>query len=185
MEYYQTKPLLQANHPNVQRAVRNHQYYETDKCRWSFLSKTILLICILLFFVSLLFVGYLCPDRVCALSSGSLSESRYETWSKFSLKNVIKDNMARSIGSLASHPLRQPFQSASFSKLSFDEIMQDPSFVFDIKGDDVMVFLHIQKTGMLPFKRPFDGILIIVLRYCRWYIVWSTSCKESGSGVSL
>jgi mRNA-degrading endonuclease HigB of HigAB toxin-antitoxin module len=31
--------------------------------------------------------------------------------------------------------------------LSFDDMLSDDAFVFDIKGNDVIVFLHIQKTG--------------------------------------
>lgn len=112
------------------------------------MTRSLVLACLLclvfLLLVSLLAMGYLCPDSVCALSSGSLSQSRYQTWSKLAAKHAARDNMGKEL-SFVNGMAANPF--ASRSKLSFDEMQRDESFVFDIKGDDVMVFLHIQKTG--------------------------------------
>jgi len=91
----------------------------------------------ILVFMSLLIVGYLCPEHVCALNSWSSPDSRYH---RRSLNHVIKDNLGMSL-SQSSHPLNH-------LKLSFDDMLLDDAFVFDIKGNDVIVFLHIQKTGM-------------------------------------
>ncbi|GIY73002.1 heparan-sulfate 6-O-sulfotransferase 3-B [Caerostris darwini] len=39
------------------------------------------------------------------------------------------------------------------NKLSFEDMVKEPDFEFDIKDSDVVVFLHIQKTGGTSFGR--------------------------------
>jgi hypothetical protein len=97
-------------------------------------NKSFVIIVIVLVFMSLLIISYLCPSHVCSLNSWSSPDSHF---SQRSLNHVIKDNLGMS---LSSHPLNH-------MKLSFDDMLSDDAFVFDIKGNDVIVFLHIQKTG--------------------------------------
>jgi len=97
-------------------------------------NKSFVIIFIVLVFMSLLIISYLCPSHVCSLNSWSSPDSHFN---QRSLNHVIKDNLGMS---LSSHPLNH-------MKLSFDDVLSDNAFVFDIKGNDVIVFLHIQKTG--------------------------------------
>ena len=46
------------------------------------------------------------------------------------------------------------------NKLSFDQIASDPTFTFNIKDRDIIVFLHIQKTGEHLQHEIIDKILI-------------------------
>ncbi|XP_015782998.1 heparan-sulfate 6-O-sulfotransferase 2 [Tetranychus urticae] len=125
------------------------------------------IVCFLLFIISLLIIGYLCPDNVCSLTNWSFSESRYKLWTRYSLRHIpnhigkslmymeSKGNEFESIESIRSmrttHRIVNP--SKKLNTMSFDQIVKDPNFMFDIKGDDVMVFLHMQKTGGTSFGR--------------------------------
>lgn len=86
-------------------------------------TRSIFLLCVALLCMSLLLTSYLCPDQVCGRSSRSLSYAH-------------------------SSPLTLQDTRAPARKLSFDQITSDNSFTFNIKDRDVIVFLHIQKTGM-------------------------------------
>lgn len=94
-------------------------------------------LCFALFAVSLFLSAYLCPDHVCGHSSG-WDTGRYP---RLSLKHVIHDSVGRSLNSMSSIPFE------GHGKLSFSDLLNRRSFTFDIKRDDVIVFLHIQKTG--------------------------------------
>ncbi|XP_053212359.1 heparan-sulfate 6-O-sulfotransferase 2-like [Panonychus citri] len=137
------------------------------------------ILCFLLFSISLLIIGYLCPDNVCSLSNWSFSESRYKLWTKYSYKHIPNHvgkslmymesgkidpggggitgfSTSETIESIESMKLMRPSHRAinpskKLNTMSFDQIIKDPNFMFDIKGDDVMVFLHMQKTGGTSF----------------------------------
>ena len=98
--------------------------------------KSFAIIVLLLVFMSFLLISYLCPDGICAINSWSTPEPYFR---RRLINSVIKDNLGQSL-SESSHPL-------SHYKLSFDDMINTKEFVFDIKGNDVIVFLHIQKTG--------------------------------------
>ncbi|KAI1305886.1 Heparan-sulfate 6-O-sulfotransferase 2 [Halotydeus destructor] len=77
------------------------------------------------------------------------------------IRPMVANNMGHRLKTLNSIALSGgqvlPFQS-SFSEsnneeISFDEMRKDDSFFFDIRGNDVIVFLHIQKTGGTSFGR--------------------------------
>nr|CAH7724330.1 unnamed protein product [Callosobruchus chinensis] len=72
-------------------------------------------------------LGYYCPDKVCALSP--TQTLRMET-------NIGK-------------PLRRVSSKAG---LSYDDMLND-DFSFDMDSHDVMVFLHMQKTGGTSFGK--------------------------------
>ena len=96
------------------------------------------MIVLILVFISFILIAYLCPDGLCAINSWSLPEQHFR---RRTVNSIIKDNLGQSL-SESSHPLNH-------YKLSFDDMINAKEFVFDIKGNDVMVFLHIQKTGIL------------------------------------
>ena len=77
--------------------------------------------------VGVVYVGYFCPDHVCALSSGSPTP-QYKTPLEAYLKGEV---------------LHQDFPESSLNR----------DYDFDIEGEDVLVFLHIQKTGGTTFGR--------------------------------
>lgn len=115
--------------------------------------KSLLAICVIVTVLGFVFVGYLCPERVCAFNGLTYSQDRYQSWSKLNLKHITSDNMGKPV-SFLSHPLDSLGSGNvdSRNKLSFDDMVKE-DFEFDIKGSDVMVFLHIQKTGGTAFGR--------------------------------
>lgn len=114
--------------------------------------KYVLILCVIVTVLGIITFGYVCSDQVCAFNNWTYSQKRYDSWSKFSLKNVV-DNMGKPL-SFLSHPLLSKSDSMrSRIKLSFDDMIKEPDFQFDIKGSDVIVFLHIQKTGGTVFGK--------------------------------
>ncbi|KAG0426418.1 hypothetical protein HPB47_026485 [Ixodes persulcatus] len=97
--------------------------------------KAVLLALALLTLIFLLAIGYLCPQSVC--SAGKLGLAGRGS----------RDSMGGPLSFLS-----QPLRSDRRNKLSFDDMLGD-DFEFDMKGSDVMVFLHIQKTGGTVFGR--------------------------------
>lgn len=85
--------------------------------------------------VFLLAVAYLCPQSVC--SAGKMSPAGRGS----------RESMGGPLSFLS-----QPLRPDRRNKLSFDDMLGD-DFEFDMKGSDVMVFLHIQKTGGTVFGR--------------------------------
>lgn len=104
--------------------------------------KTVLGVCILITLLGFLVVGYWCPQGVC-VSPKPFPRIRTR------MKHVAADSMGEPL-SFLSHPLHGGSQFRS--RLSFDDMLRD-DFEFDMKGSDVMVFLHIQKTGGTVFGR--------------------------------
>ena len=89
-----------------------------------------LIFCTVVF--SIVYFGVFCPDEICALSSGdptpkynklTLDEYGYET----KYKHIVP---------------------TAFTE---DALRRD--YDFDIEGEEVLVFLHIQKTGGTTFGR--------------------------------
>ncbi|XP_031786690.1 heparan-sulfate 6-O-sulfotransferase 2 isoform X2 [Nasonia vitripennis] len=91
-------------------------------------------ICLLLALAGMLYLGYFCPDHVCALSSRD-----------------PKETTRLSEPLLSVHPAFK-LQSIQGS-LGYDDIFLNDTFQFDINAHDVMVFLHIQKTGGTLFGK--------------------------------
>nr|CAD7427347.1 unnamed protein product [Timema monikensis] len=101
-----------------------------------------ILICILLAVSGIVYFGYFCPDQVCALTS------RDVTWSDWTFRLPIHDNLGRPLA-LHSDPISNKIVSPG---MSYDEVLNE-NFQFDMNAHDVMVFLHIQKTGGTSFGR--------------------------------
>lgn len=89
-------------------------------------TKSVFLLCLALLCMSLFLTSYLCPDQVCGRSARSLRLVHSNPWTSKEITNSITQGA---------------------NKLSFDQIFSDPTFTFSIKDKDVIVFLHIQKTG--------------------------------------
>lgn len=115
----------------------NNRKSRCEGIRWNCVIKTAITLCLGLFILVVLVIGYLCPEGICTLKQWSISESRHHSWDKLNLRHV-NDNSASVTLSHSIHPILH-------NKLSFDDMFNDDSF--DIEGNDVMVFLHMQKTG--------------------------------------
>ncbi|KAG5896819.1 hypothetical protein JTB14_032061 [Gonioctena quinquepunctata] len=87
--------------------------------------RQICLFCLALCVFGILGFGYFCPDKVCALSS---KEAIF-----------IEDNLGK------------PHINSKVG-LSYDDMLND-DFTFDMDSHDVMVFLHMQKTGGTSFGK--------------------------------
>ena len=88
---------------------------------------------VLIGLISFLYFGIFCPDHVCALSSGSPTPPYRPSSVQGYLNLNPEDN-------------RIPH-------LDFEDSSLDRDYDFDIEGEDVLVFLHIQKTGGTTFGR--------------------------------
>ena len=106
-------------------------------------TKSVFLLCLLFIAMSLFLTTYLCPGTVCSLPNHSFNEIRIEK-----LRDITDGKKG--------HPLSAQEltwnTSTSSLILSFDQVLNDKSFVFDIDANDVLVFLHIQKTGLYNFS---------------------------------
>uniref|UniRef100_A0A2P2I9S0 Heparan-sulfate 6-O-sulfotransferase n=1 Tax=Hirondellea gigas TaxID=1518452 RepID=A0A2P2I9S0_9CRUS len=94
--------------------------------------------------LGVLYFGYYCPESVCALTAAH--DKPKFTWQK---TIPVMDHMLLGMDQLGK-PLSESRRSESNPSYS-DVVARD--FQFDISGHDVMVFLHIQKTGGTTFGR--------------------------------
>lgn len=130
--------------------------------------RSFVLICILLAVSGIVYFGYFCSDQVCALTP------QKTTWSDWTLKFPIQDNLGKPLAlrsnlvNSKSSNLKFPIQDnlgkplvlhsnpvnskSSNPGLSYDDVLNE-NFQFDMNAHDVMVFLHIQKTGGTSFGR--------------------------------
>ncbi|XP_044750730.1 heparan-sulfate 6-O-sulfotransferase 2 [Coccinella septempunctata] len=92
--------------------------------------KRISFFCLVLAVFGILGFGYYCPDKVCALSSRELPIS------------VVEDNIGKPLAHIYSTKVG----------LSYEDMLND-DFTFDMDSHDVMVFLHMQKTGGTSFGK--------------------------------
>ncbi|XP_044267683.1 heparan-sulfate 6-O-sulfotransferase 2 [Tribolium madens] len=83
--------------------------------------------CVALALFGIVGFGYFCPDKVCALSNKEASIS-------------LEDNFGKSLS-----------QASSKVGLSYEDMLNDD--FFDMDSHDVMVFLHMQKTGGTSFGK--------------------------------
>lgn len=113
-------------------------------------------ICLFLALTGIVYLGYFCPDHVCALTSREIKEPVRLSESlsvAAAVPPVVVGSAALSSvsveldrnGLLSVHPAFK-LQSIQGS-LGYDDVFANDTFQFDINAHDVMVFLHIQKTG--------------------------------------
>ncbi|KAL7294594.1 hypothetical protein TKK_0011901 [Trichogramma kaykai] len=124
--------------------------------------RTVIGICILLAVAGMLYLGYFCPDHVCALSSRDRSAEKESTARFIGPSDPLlpHNNMlglpSNSLESEKNNvvPVHPVFKLQSLQgNLGYDSIFLNDSFQFDINANDVMVFLHIQKTGGTSFGK--------------------------------
>ncbi|EFN83037.1 heparan-sulfate 6-O-sulfotransferase 1-B [Harpegnathos saltator] len=111
-------------------------------------------VCLLLALSGIIYLGYFCPDHVCALTNREIKES--VRLSEGLLSPVGSGLSSVSIevdrnGLMSVHPAFK-LQSVQGS-LGYDDVFANDTFQFDINAHDVMVFLHIQKTGGTLFGK--------------------------------
>lgn len=115
--------------------------------------RSIVGICLFLALTGIIYLGYFCPDHVCALTNREIRESIGLSESLSIPGSPVAGSAALSSvsieldrnGLLSVHPAFK-LQSIQGS-LGYDDIFANDTFQFDINAHDVMVFLHIQKTG--------------------------------------
>lgn len=108
--------------------------YEIKKMQPRCRLKYIVLICGTLAIAGIIGFGYFCPDQVCALTKRGTSSS-----TDLTATNAFQNGFEKLLKS------RNP--SVSY------EDMQKDHFKFNMNAHDVMVFLHIQKTGGTSFGK--------------------------------
>ncbi|XP_037040685.1 heparan-sulfate 6-O-sulfotransferase 2 [Bradysia coprophila] len=98
--------------------------------------RTIIVFCVILAISGIIGFGYFCPDQVCALTKRELANSEV------------------SAALLQSHHAEKSVHNAVNSNvgLSYEDVLNE-DFQFDMDAHDVMVFLHIQKTGGTSFGK--------------------------------
>ncbi|GAB6033066.1 Heparan sulfate 6-o-sulfotransferase [Chamberlinius hualienensis] len=163
-------------------------------------ARCIVLLCIIFTLGGVIYLGYFCPEKVCALTSvkrqttTSDVNSQHNEALRPNLKS--KDSSISSGGRLSNdqdllvydqpeveyekevlnffqnsdnmpvpyesdsrpkssknEPQRQKLRKSSNNLVSYDQIQNSSSYRFDMEANDVMVFLHIQKTGGTTFGR--------------------------------
>lgn len=107
-------------------------------------------VCLFLALTGIVYLGYFCPDHVCALTNREIKESvRVSESLSAPVGPAALSSVSIEVdrnGILSAHPAFR-LQSIQGS-LGYDDVFANDTFQFDINAHDVMVFLHIQKTGM-------------------------------------
>lgn len=107
--------------------------YEIKKMQPRRRLRYIIIICVALAIAGIIGFGYFCPEQVCALTKRGAADTNSA--------NVIENSFDKSLEIVSLSP-----------GISYDE-MQKENFQFDVDAHDVMVFLHIQKTGGTSFGK--------------------------------
>lgn len=120
-------------------------------------------VCLFLALGGIVYLGYFCPDHVCALTNNrEIKESvRQSEGLSPAAVGVLGPSAPSSVsveldrnGLPSLHPAFR-LQSVQ-GGLGYDDVFANDTFQFDINAHDVMVFLHIQKTGKYP-RRAKEG----------------------------
>ncbi|XP_031624711.1 heparan-sulfate 6-O-sulfotransferase 2 [Contarinia nasturtii] len=109
--------------------------YEIKKMQPRRRLRSIVFVCLTLAVAGIIGFGYFCPDQVCALTK------RGTITSDVGFTSALQNTLGK---------LRE--QMGAIPGLSYDDVLKD-DFQFDMDAHDVMVFLHIQKTGGTSFGK--------------------------------
>ncbi|XP_053671935.1 heparan-sulfate 6-O-sulfotransferase 1 [Anopheles nili] len=124
--------------------------YEIKKMepRWR-LRRPIIIVCLFLTIAGIIGFGYYCPDQVCALSRRDVSSS-----GGLGMAGGGGTGLESGAAGYEHDNLGKPVQQNLLANpgLSYEEVLND-DFQFDMNAHDVMVFLHIQKTGGTSFGK--------------------------------
>ncbi|KAH8394498.1 hypothetical protein KR215_000565 [Drosophila sulfurigaster] len=140
--------------------------YEIKKMEPRSKIRTIIVFCLFLAIAGIIGFGYFCQDQVCALSKravilqssdmlayNELQPVAMHQASSNSNNNNNNNNNYNVGGSTAiTSKSSAPQNIIANAGLSYEDVLND-DFQFDMDGHDVMVFLHIQKTGGTSFGR--------------------------------
>ncbi|XP_063374236.1 heparan-sulfate 6-O-sulfotransferase 2 [Cydia amplana] len=107
--------------------------YEIKKMEPRSKLRKVILFCLLLSLFGMVAFGYFCPDQVCAVTA----------------RERVSEPAALTYAEAPGRPLPDAMAQRG---LSYDEVLHD-DFRFDLNAHDVMVFLHIQKTGGTSFGK--------------------------------
>ncbi|GAB0094816.1 Heparan-sulfate 6-O-sulfotransferase [Sergentomyia squamirostris] len=111
--------------------------YEIKRMEPRSKQRSIVVVCIFLAIAGIVIFGYFCNDQVCALTKRDMMMS--------SDVAALTSDTGNSVGK-SSTQINNP-------GLSYEEVLNDDNFQFDMNAHDVMVFLHIQKTGGTSFGK--------------------------------
>lgn len=105
-------------------------------------------ICILLALTGIVYLGYFCPDNVCALTNRYVKETTKLSDGFGQGTGPASTSISGELHRNVLSPIHPSFKLQSIQgSLGYDDIFNNDTFQFDINANDVMVFLHIQKTG--------------------------------------
>ncbi|XP_058129867.1 heparan-sulfate 6-O-sulfotransferase 1 [Anopheles ziemanni] len=124
--------------------------YEIKKMEPRRRLRPIVIVCLFLTIAGIVGFGYFCPDQVCALSRRDVS-SPMGLGGGGGPPASTGQELA---GGYEHDNLGKPVQQNLLANpgLSYEEVLND-DFQFDMNAHDVMVFLHIQKTGGTSFGK--------------------------------
>uniref|UniRef100_A0A336L752 Heparan-sulfate 6-O-sulfotransferase n=1 Tax=Culicoides sonorensis TaxID=179676 RepID=A0A336L752_CULSO len=109
--------------------------------------RSIAFLCLFLAVAGIIGFGYFCDSKVCALSKREVILNSPEIMSHDD-DFMINDNF----NSNTNNNHKTAAMLVANPGLSYDEVLND-DFQFDMNAHDVMVFLHIQKTGGTSFGK--------------------------------
>uniref|UniRef100_A0A182HKW5 Heparan-sulfate 6-O-sulfotransferase n=2 Tax=Anopheles arabiensis TaxID=7173 RepID=A0A182HKW5_ANOAR len=129
--------------------------YEIKKMepRWR-LRRPIIVVCLFLAIAGIIGFGYYCPDQVCALSRREVTSSVGLVGGGMASGSSGGGGLTELTAGYEHDNLGKPVQQNLLANpgLSYEEVLND-DFQFDMNAHDVMVFLHIQKTGGTSFGK--------------------------------
>lgn len=126
--------------------------YEIKKMEPRSKIRTIIIFCLFLAIAGIIGFGYFCNDQVCALTKrGMILQPDILPF------NDAVSQYHRGVAAVAAAAVTSVSKSMqqniiANAGLSYEDVLND-DFQFDMDGHDVMVFLHIQKTGGTSFGR--------------------------------
>ncbi|KAH8311197.1 hypothetical protein KR044_004790 [Drosophila immigrans] len=159
--------------------------YEIKKMEPRSKIRTIIVFCLFLAIAGIIGFGYFCQDQVCALSkravilqsSDMLAYNELQPVALHQASSSSSNNNYNVGGSTAiASKSSAPQNIIANAGLSYEDVLND-DFQFDMDGHDVMVFLHIQKTGGTSFGRHLvrDLDLKVRLGMCLVKKLWLTT----------
>ncbi|XP_014210412.1 heparan-sulfate 6-O-sulfotransferase 2 [Copidosoma floridanum] len=111
-------------------------------------------VCLLLALAGMLYLGYFCPEHVCALTSRDLKETARITEPLLSGNTLGLRSNSLELEKNNFVPVHPAFKLQSIpGSLGYDDFFLNDTLQFNISAHDVIVFLHIQKTGGTLFGK--------------------------------
>ncbi|KAM7359644.1 heparan sulfate 6-O-sulfotransferase isoform 3-T3 [Cochliomyia hominivorax] len=125
--------------------------YEIKKMEPRSKIRTIIVFCLFLAIAGIIGFGYFCQDQPSNLSPGAIGAASAQAVATGALI-VHQQQQQQPLLMASTKTIQQNNIIIANAGLSYDDVLND-DFQFDMDGHDVMVFLHIQKTGGTSFGR--------------------------------